>query len=151
MVKIRAIDEDGNALYPTKWNHDFIEVPRINPREQRQPIFAADQIVRKNQARKSQGTNVRDLMGCVRPSRWRTSENRSKAFRRLVYRDRARGVERAHSRAQNRECATYDRITPQRGKVVEEFHRARRVISFQAVLELPSTKAVSFALNSIPC
>ncbi|MGA8557713.1 MAG: tyrosine-type recombinase/integrase, partial [Candidatus Acidiferrales bacterium] len=44
MVKASAIDEDGNELYPTKWNHDFIDMPQVNPREQHQPTFAADQI-----------------------------------------------------------------------------------------------------------
>ena len=31
MVKASAIDEDGNELYPTKWNHDFIDMPRVKP------------------------------------------------------------------------------------------------------------------------
>jgi integrase len=44
MVKASAIDDDGNELYPTKWNHDFIDMPQVNPRAQRQPSFTAEQI-----------------------------------------------------------------------------------------------------------
>jgi integrase len=44
MVKASAIDDDGNELYPTKWNHDFIDMPQVNPREQHQPSFTVEQI-----------------------------------------------------------------------------------------------------------
>ena len=44
MVKASAIDEDGNEVYPTKWNHDFIDMPQIKTREQHQPSFTGDQI-----------------------------------------------------------------------------------------------------------
>jgi integrase len=44
MVKASAIDDDGNELYPTKWNHDFIDMPQVNPRAQHQPSFSAEQI-----------------------------------------------------------------------------------------------------------
>jgi integrase len=44
MVKASAIDDDGNELYPTKWNHDFIDMPHVNPRAQHQPSFSAEQI-----------------------------------------------------------------------------------------------------------
>ncbi len=39
MVKASAIDDEGNELYPTKWNHDFIDIPVVRDREQRRPSF----------------------------------------------------------------------------------------------------------------
>jgi integrase len=44
MVKASAIDDEGNELYPTKWNHDFIDMPVVKDREQRRPSFSAEQI-----------------------------------------------------------------------------------------------------------
>jgi len=44
MVKASAVDEDGNEIYPTKWNHDFIDLPTVNERERKRPSFSAKQI-----------------------------------------------------------------------------------------------------------
>jgi integrase len=44
MVKASAIDDEGNELYPTKWNYDFIDMPVVRDREQRRPSFSAEQI-----------------------------------------------------------------------------------------------------------
>jgi integrase len=44
MVRGSALDEEGNELYPIKWNHDFIDMPTIKAREQHQPSFTPDQI-----------------------------------------------------------------------------------------------------------
>jgi integrase len=44
MVRASALDEEGNELYPIKWNHDFIDMPAINIRDQRQPSFSAKDI-----------------------------------------------------------------------------------------------------------
>jgi integrase len=41
---IKAIDDEGNELYPTKCNHDFIDLPVVRDREQRRPSFSAEQI-----------------------------------------------------------------------------------------------------------
>ena len=32
LVKASAVDENGDELYPTKWNHDFIDMPVIDER-----------------------------------------------------------------------------------------------------------------------
>jgi integrase len=46
MVVASAVDEDGDALYPVKWNTKFIGAPSINPRKQRRPTFSADELNR---------------------------------------------------------------------------------------------------------
>ena len=35
-------DEQGEPLYPPKWNHDFIGMPEVNPRKQRRPSFTGE-------------------------------------------------------------------------------------------------------------
>lgn len=44
MVRASALDEEGNELYLIKWNHDFIDMPAINVRDQHQPSFSANDI-----------------------------------------------------------------------------------------------------------
>lgn len=39
-----ALDENGNELYPRKWNNDFVDLPRIDPRQQRNPILNATEV-----------------------------------------------------------------------------------------------------------
>ncbi len=43
-VKSSAVNEHGDEIYPTKWNHDFIDMPQVKRREQRTPSFTADEI-----------------------------------------------------------------------------------------------------------
>jgi integrase len=43
-VKASAIDDDGNALFPTKWNRRFIDMPAVNEAQQRKPSFTAGQV-----------------------------------------------------------------------------------------------------------
>jgi len=44
MVVASAVDEEGEALYPRKWNHKFIDLPRdSNPRR---PWFTGDVVTR---------------------------------------------------------------------------------------------------------
>ena len=40
MVVASAVNEEGEALYPRKWNHDFIDLPVV--KDQKQPIFPGD-------------------------------------------------------------------------------------------------------------
>jgi hypothetical protein len=42
MVVASAVNEEGEALYPRKWNHDFIDLPVV--KDQKQPIFAGDAV-----------------------------------------------------------------------------------------------------------
>jgi integrase len=49
-VKSSAVNEHGDEIYPTKWNHDFIDMPQIKRRQQRTPSFTAEQIERMIQA-----------------------------------------------------------------------------------------------------
>ena len=43
-VKSSAVNEHGDEIYPTKWNHDFIDMPRISAREQHRPSFTGEQV-----------------------------------------------------------------------------------------------------------
>jgi integrase len=40
MVVASAVDEQGDELYPRKWNHEFIDLPEV--RNQRRPTFTTD-------------------------------------------------------------------------------------------------------------
>ena len=42
MVVASAVNAEGEALYPRKWNHDFIDLPVV--KDQKQPIFAGDAV-----------------------------------------------------------------------------------------------------------
>lgn len=39
-----AVDDNGNEMYPRKWNTEFIDAPIINAKEQKAPMITADQI-----------------------------------------------------------------------------------------------------------
>lgn len=41
-----AVDENGNQLYPRKWNHDFMDLPVIRPAEQDAPTVPAETLQR---------------------------------------------------------------------------------------------------------
>ena len=44
LVKASAVNEHGDELYPTKWNHTFIDMPEIKNRELHTPSFSIDQV-----------------------------------------------------------------------------------------------------------
>jgi hypothetical protein len=44
LVKASAIDDDGNELFPVKWNSRFIDAPSVDPTKQRKPSFAGEQV-----------------------------------------------------------------------------------------------------------
>jgi integrase len=44
LVKASAVDEDGNELYPTKWNHEFIDMPVVDETKTRKPSFTGEQV-----------------------------------------------------------------------------------------------------------
>jgi integrase len=44
LVKASVVDEDGNELYPTKWNHRFIDMPIVDETKQRKPSFVGEQV-----------------------------------------------------------------------------------------------------------
>jgi len=52
MVVASAIGDDGDELYPRKWNHDFIDLPEVG--DQRTPMFTAEEIERIIQAAEGQ-------------------------------------------------------------------------------------------------
>lgn len=39
-----AVDENGNEIYPRKWNNDFIDLPIVNPKDQKSPTVTKDMI-----------------------------------------------------------------------------------------------------------
>jgi hypothetical protein len=42
MVVASAVNDKGEAIYPVKWDHDFMDLPEI--KDQRTPTFAAEEI-----------------------------------------------------------------------------------------------------------
>jgi integrase len=46
LVKASAIDEEGNQLYPTKWNAEFIDAPVVDSRKQRTPAFTGEEVTK---------------------------------------------------------------------------------------------------------
>jgi integrase len=44
LVKANAINDEGDEIYPTKWNHEFINMPQIRERELKRPAFSTEQI-----------------------------------------------------------------------------------------------------------
>ena len=46
LVEAGAVDENGDELYPTKWNADFIDAPVIDARKQRTPAFTGEEVTK---------------------------------------------------------------------------------------------------------
>lgn len=44
LAKASVVDDDGNQMYPTKWNHQFIDLPIIDSTKQHRPTFTAEQV-----------------------------------------------------------------------------------------------------------
>jgi integrase len=44
MVLASAVDQEGDAIYPRKWNHKFIDMPRIVKSKQNTPSFTSEVI-----------------------------------------------------------------------------------------------------------
>jgi integrase len=44
LVVASAVDDDGNALFPRKWNGRFIDAPRVISSKQHTPCFTADEV-----------------------------------------------------------------------------------------------------------
>ena len=41
LIVASALDEDGNELFPRKWNHEFMDMPIVEKQKQRRPAFDA--------------------------------------------------------------------------------------------------------------
>lgn len=41
-VVASVMDDDGNQVYPRKWNNDFIDIPVVEPSEQNRPSFSPE-------------------------------------------------------------------------------------------------------------
>lgn len=44
LVVASAVDEDGNQLFPMKWNSRFIDAPQVDPTKQRKPSFTGAEV-----------------------------------------------------------------------------------------------------------
>jgi integrase len=44
LVKASVVDDEGDELYPTKWNHKFIDMPVVDETKQRKPSFIGEQV-----------------------------------------------------------------------------------------------------------
>ncbi len=46
LVKASAVDENGDELYPIKWNAQFIDAPVVDARKQRTPSLSGEQVTK---------------------------------------------------------------------------------------------------------
>jgi len=46
LVTASAVDENGDELYPVKWNAEFIDAPVVDARKQRTPSFAGEEVTK---------------------------------------------------------------------------------------------------------
>lgn len=46
MVVASVLDEEGNQVYPRKWNHEFIDMPMVEESEQNRPSFSSETMTR---------------------------------------------------------------------------------------------------------
>ena len=46
LVRASALDEDGNQLFPIKWNSRFIDMPTVDEKKQRKPSFTVEQVTK---------------------------------------------------------------------------------------------------------
>jgi len=44
LVVASAVDDEGEQLYPRKWNHDFIELPIVRKQDQHRPTVTATEV-----------------------------------------------------------------------------------------------------------
>lgn len=42
MVVASVVDDDGNQVYPRKWNHEFMDIPLVEKAKQNTPTFSAE-------------------------------------------------------------------------------------------------------------
>jgi len=42
MVVASVVDDDGNQVYPRKWNHEFMDMPLVEKSKQNRPSFSSD-------------------------------------------------------------------------------------------------------------
>jgi integrase len=61
MVVASAVNEDGEELYPRKWNNEFIDLPEI--RDQRTPSFAGEDVTQIVPSAKGQFRMLYVLLG----------------------------------------------------------------------------------------
>jgi len=46
LVKASAVDENGDELYPMKWNAEFIDAPVVDARKQRTPSLTGEEVTK---------------------------------------------------------------------------------------------------------
>jgi integrase len=44
LVRASAVSDDGDQLFPVKWNSRFIDAPQVDPAKQRKPTFTGEQV-----------------------------------------------------------------------------------------------------------
>jgi integrase len=44
MVIASAVNDEGEELFPRKWNHEFLELPIVDGNKQRKPVFSTENI-----------------------------------------------------------------------------------------------------------
>jgi integrase len=44
LVVASAVNDEGEQLYPRKWNHEFIDLPVVDKEKQKRPVHTADEV-----------------------------------------------------------------------------------------------------------
>ena len=79
-VKASAVNEDGEQLYPTKWNYEFADIPVIG--NQRTPMFTGEEITKIIAKAEKQERVIYVLFAASWASSRRTVRSGSKALQR---------------------------------------------------------------------
>ena len=72
MVVASAVNDEGDQIYPRKWNHEFIGLPQVT--DQRTPTFTAEEVAKITKAAEGQLRVLYSLLGCTGLEAWRWSE-----------------------------------------------------------------------------
>ena len=72
MVVASAVNDEGDQIYPRKWNHEFIDLPQVT--DQRTPTFTAEEVAKITKAAEGQLRVLYSLLGGTGLEAWRWSE-----------------------------------------------------------------------------
>jgi integrase len=65
MVVASAVDEQGEQIYPRKWNHEFIDLPVVENDKQNTPSFSAEVMTRLGRWKKPRERMIFILCGAA--------------------------------------------------------------------------------------
>ena len=64
MVVASVVDDDGNQVYPRKWNHEFMDVPLVEKSKQNTPSFSSEVMAGLGEMEEAEGTYAFRSLRC---------------------------------------------------------------------------------------